>query len=158
MKFDLAQKEKIASSTSTLSGVMSFLGGYQVCHSICLAIVSLLSLVGITLVGMPLLFLTKVAVPFWIAAVILLAITTAMYLKMRCISRNLLLLNAGILIAGIPFAPFQRYNFALWGVGGSLAVVGLLLFIQEKRRKRQEKLLTKNTRAKEGNSKKRGKK
>ncbi len=142
MKFGLAQKEKIASSTSTLSGVMSFLGGYQVCHSVCLAIVSLLSLIGITLVGMPLLFLTKVAVPFWIAAVILLAITTLMYLKMRCISRYLLLLNAGILIAGVPFAPFQRYSLALWGVGGSLAVVGLLLFIQEKRRKKQEKFLT----------------
>ena len=145
MKFGLAQKERIASSTSTLSSIMSFLGGYQVCHSICLTIVSLLSLIGITLVGMPLLFLTKVAVPFWIAAVVLLAITMLMYLKMKCISRNLLLLNAGILIAGVPFASFQRYNFALWGVGGSLAVVGLLLFIQEKRKKRQEKILTKNT-------------
>ena len=58
--------EKAATLSSSFSGALSFLGGYQVCHNVCLGIIALLSLIGITIVGMPLLFLTKVAIPFWI--------------------------------------------------------------------------------------------
>ena len=69
------KKGKALTVTSSVSGVMGFLGGYQVCHNICLGIIALLSIIGITLVGMPLLFLTKVAVPFWIAATFLFVIS-----------------------------------------------------------------------------------
>ena len=94
---------RILNLTSSTSGVMGFLGGYQVCHNVCLGIIALLSIIGITLVGMPLLFLTKVAVPFWIAAFSLFLISLFFYLKSRCLSRNLLLFNGGIIIAGVPF-------------------------------------------------------
>ncbi|MBI1972605.1 hypothetical protein HYS50_01215, partial [Candidatus Woesearchaeota archaeon] len=65
-------KEKAASVSSGVSGAVSVLGSYQVCHSICLSIIAVLAFLGITINFMPLLFLTKVAIPFWIAAFILL--------------------------------------------------------------------------------------
>src|SRR3989338_7497294 len=107
-------EEKGANLTSSVSGAMSFLGGYQVCHNVCLGIVALLSIIGITVIGMPLLFLTKVAVPFWIAAVILLAITIALYFTKKCISGKLILFNSGLIIIGIPFSPVQKYSLFLW--------------------------------------------
>ena len=123
---------KTGSAVSSLSGVLSFLGGYQVCHSICLAIVSILSLIGITIVGMPLLFLQKVAVPFWIAAVVLLGITLFFYFRKKCISRNLILFNLGIIIAGIPFQSLQAFNIYFWIVGGVLVLKSIVLYIKSK--------------------------
>jgi len=124
--------EKTATLSSSLSGALSFLGGYQVCHNVCLGIIALLSLIGITIVGMPLLFLTKVAIPFWTAAVLLFAITLALYFKKKCISKNLLMLNSGIIIAGIPFKAVQDYLAIFWIIGGTLVVLSILIFIKKR--------------------------
>src|SRR3989344_1813900 len=99
----MVEQNKFASIGSIFSSVLSFLGGYQICHNICLGIVTLLAILGITVVGMPLLFLTKVAVPFWIAAFALLVISLIIYTKKKCLSKNLLIMNTGILIVGVPF-------------------------------------------------------
>ena len=124
--------EKMSSLASTASGTAGFLGGWQVCHTVCLGLISLLSVVGITLVGMPLFFLTRVAVPLWIAAVVLWVITVGFYLRMKCISRNLALLNAGIIIAGVPFAVVKPILPLLWIVGGAAVVVSVLLMVKGK--------------------------
>ena len=128
--------EKAAGFSSTLSGSLSFLGGWQVCHNICLGIIALLSVIGITVVGMPLLFLTKVAIPFWIAAVALFIITLIFYFKMKCISKNLIILNAGIIIAGVPFQQVQNYSLVFWIIGGSLVVLSLFLYLKKKIKKK----------------------
>ena len=128
-------KEKVSTWSSIVSSFISFLGGYQVCHSVCLAIVSVLSLIGITIVGMPLLFLQKVAIPFWIAAVVLLGITLFFYFRKKCISRNLILFNFGILIIGIPFQFLQNYNLIFWIIGGLIVLISIILFIMEKVKK-----------------------
>ena len=130
------KSRKILNLTSSLSGTMSFLGGYQVCHNICLGIIALLSLVGITLVGMPLLFLTKVPIPFWTAAVVLFIITLIFYFKKKCISKNLIILNAGIIVAGIPFKAVQNYASIFWIIGGILVILSLLFYIHGKITKR----------------------
>jgi len=132
-------KEKALSLSSSASGIMGFLGGYQVCHNICLGIIALLSLIGITLVGMPLLFLTKVAIPFWIAAVTLFLITLAIYVKKRCISKNMLLFNGGIIIAGFPFNSARAFLPFFWVIGGTAVLVSILLFIKGKMNKRKGK-------------------
>jgi len=132
MKVKKFLAEKIAALSTSLSGALSFLGGYQVCHNICLGIIAMLSLIGITIVGMPLLFLQKVAVPFWIAAVLLFAITLTLYFKKKCISKNLLMLNSGIIIAGIPFKALQSYLVIFWIIGGTLVVLSLLFYIKGK--------------------------
>ncbi len=124
--------EKTGSFTSAISGIMSFLGGYQVCHSICLGIIAMMSIIGITIIGMPLLFLTKVAVPFWIAAVLLLGITLLFYFKKKCISKNLILFNAGIIIVGIPFQQLQKFTAIFWVIGGTLIIISVILYIKNK--------------------------
>src|SRR3989344_5227601 len=122
-------KEKFSSWFGILSGSVSFLGGYQVCHNICLGIIAILSLFGIILTGMPLLFLQKVAVPFWIVAVILLVITLYFYFSKKCISPVLIILNMGILIGSTPFSYFQKYYKILWIIGGFFIITGIILFI-----------------------------
>lgn len=125
-------KEKLIGTAGSLSGVTGFLGSYQVCHNLCLTTIALLSLIGITVVGMPLLFLTKVAVPFWIAAVALLSVTVLIYLKKRCVSEKLIIFNSGLIIAGVPFQPLQKFHLILWSVGSVLIALSIMLFFKHK--------------------------
>ena len=124
--------EKMIGATGSISGAASVLGSWQVCHNLCLGLIALLSVVGITLTGMPLLFLTKVAVPIWSIAVILLAVTFYFYQTRKCISQKLILLNAGLIIAGTPFQSVQKYNPFLWIVGGFFVLSAIVLFIKDK--------------------------
>lgn len=124
-------KEKFLGLFSGLSGSLSFLGGWQICHNLCLGIIALLSLIGITIVGMPLLFLTQYAVYFWSIAVLLLIPTMIMYWRNRkCISNKLILFNVGIVIASVPFAWLQSYQILFLLVGGPLIVYSIWLFLK----------------------------
>ena len=126
-------KEKILQTSGSISGATSILGSWQVCHNICLGIIAVLAAIGITVTGMPLLFLTKVAIPFWIAALALLFIITIIYFKKKCISNKLIMFNSGLIIAGIPFS--QKFSKLFLVVGSIIAVLGLILFVKERRRK-----------------------
>ena len=127
----LEKKGKTLSVFSGLSGVLSFLGGWQVCHNLCLGIIALLSLIGITVVGMPLLFLTQYAIYFWSAAVLLLIPTLIMYWKNRkCVSNKLILFNIGIVIASVPFA--QQLQIIFFVVGGTLILFSILIFAKSR--------------------------
>src|SRR3989338_7197358 len=132
-------REKLLPVSSSGAGVLGFLGGYQVCHNICLGLIALLSLIGITFVGMPLLFLTKVAIPFWIAAVVLFVLTLGFYMKKKCISQNLLLFNGGIIVAGVPFNSLKNILPLFWIVGGTAVLVSVLLFVRNRLKKRRKK-------------------
>ena len=132
-------KEKLAGITGTISGVAGVLGSWQVCHNVCLGLIALLGVVGITVVGMPLLFLTKIAVPLWIAAFVLLLITIGFYLKKRCISNKLIIINSGLVIAGIPFKILQPFLVFFWIIGGMLGILGISLFIKDKIWRRKKK-------------------
>ncbi len=126
-------KGKIPSIFSTFSGGISFLGGWQICHNLCLGIVAALSLIGITIVGMPLLFLTEYAVYFWSVAVALLIPTLIMYwYNRKYMSRNLILANIGIIIAATPFAYLQPYQILFWSAGGVLIGIAILDYIRNK--------------------------
>lgn len=128
VKFGKEAEGKAAGAAGSVSGAASILGSWQVCHSVCLGLVALLGVVGITVNGMPLFFLTKVAVPLWLVAVVLLGVVTYFYFKRHCISKNLLLLNSGLIVAGIPFKSLQQYQQAFWVIGGGLALAGILLY------------------------------
>ncbi len=134
---EIRSEERISSAGSIVSSILSFLGGYQVCHSVCLVIVSLLSAIGIIVVGMPLAFLQTVAVPFWIIAFVLLIITLILYHKKKCISRNLLIFNSGVIIAGVPFKIFSNYLFIFWIIGGIIVLISIYLYITGKLRKKR---------------------
>lgn len=126
-------KERFLSVFSGLSGSLSFLGGWQVCHNLCLGIIALLSLIGITIVGMPLLFLNQYAVYFWSIAVLLLIPTLILYWKNRkCMSIKLILFNIGIVIASIPFASLKAYQLIFWIAGGILILSGIWIFLKSR--------------------------
>lgn len=125
-------KERIVGAAGSISGIAGILGSWQVCHTICLGIVALLGALGIVVVGMPLEFLTKLAVPFWLIAVLLLLITVVLYYTKKCISQKMILLNTGIIIAGVPFQPLQPYAPAFWTIGGVIAGVAIILFIRDR--------------------------
>ena len=135
-------KEKAIEATGSVSGAASILGSWQVCHNLCLGLIAVLGLIGITVTGMPLLFFTKIAVPVWIVAVALLFITIAIYIKKQCISKNLILFNSGLIIAGTPFQALQKFSLFFWAIGGILALTGISLFVSKKiknRRRHYEK-------------------
>ncbi len=130
-------KEKLIGATGSVSGAASILGSWQVCHNICLGLIALLGLIGITVVGMPLLFFTKIAIPAWSIAVILLAVVIWFYFNKHCISKNLILFNSGLIIAGTPFQQVQQFSVFFWIVGGLLAATGIIFFIKEKIEKKK---------------------
>jgi hypothetical protein len=126
-------KEKIASMFSIFSGSLSLLSSWQVCHNLCLAIIVVLSMIGITIVGMPLLFLTKYAHIFWFIAVLLLILNLVMYWKnRRRVSKNLIFVNIGILIAAKPFDLFQSYQLLFFVIGGTIIVYSFILSLRSK--------------------------
>ena len=124
------KKGKALSVFSGLSGTLGFLGGWQICHNLCLGIIALLSIIGITVVGMPLLFLTQYTVYFWSAAVLLLIPTLVMYWKNRkCMSIKLILFNIGIVIASVPFVDMQAYQILFWLIGGVFILSATWMFL-----------------------------
>ncbi len=126
-------KERFLSLFSGVSGSLSFLGGWQICHNLCLGIIALLSIIGIAVVGMPLLFLIQYAVYFWSIAVLLLAPTLIMYWKNRkCMSIKLILFNVGIVVASVPFASLQAYQIAFWIIGGILIAGSIWMFLKSR--------------------------
>ena len=130
-------KRKILDGTGSISGALSFLGGYQVCHNVCLALISLLTILGFTVAGMPLLFLTKVAIPFWVAAFSILLISLILkYKKIICPSNKIILLNSGLIIAGIPFQQVQQFNYIFWIAGGILVIFSIGWYIYDKIKKK----------------------
>ena len=130
-------KEKFLGASGGLTGSLSVLGSYQVCHNACLALISLLTFLGFTVAGMPLLFLTKVAVPFWTVALALLIITIILkFGKNMNISGKIILLNSGLIIAGTPFQQMQQFNYILWIIGGSLVAFSICWYIYDKIKKK----------------------
>ena len=132
--------EKLAGTASGASGVLSFLGGYNVCHNICLILIAGLSVMGISLQGMPLAFLQDYAVIFWVAAVTMLAVTLYLYKKHKCVSKHLLAANTGLLIAAVPFKELEFMQLGLWVVGFGLVFVSIYNYIIERRKRRDSKL------------------
>ncbi|MBI4170972.1 MAG: hypothetical protein HY514_04705 [Candidatus Aenigmarchaeota archaeon] len=129
-------KERFLGFFSSLSGGLSFLGGWQVCHNLCLGIIALLSVVGITVAGMPLLFLTQYTIYFWSIAVLILVPALILYWKNRkCMSAKLLLFNVGIITASTPFMELQPYQIAFWAIGGILIAGSIWMFLKPRLQK-----------------------
>ncbi len=130
-------KERIMSATSSASGLMGVFSSWTVCHNVCTAAIALLAIIGITVVGMPLLFLQKVAVPFWTVAVILFAVLLALKMrKMGCLSGKALTLNAGLIVAGTPFQSVKQFSYLFWVAGGIMVLTAAILLIRDRLRRK----------------------
>ncbi|HLD18621.1 MAG TPA: hypothetical protein VJB90_01265 [Candidatus Nanoarchaeia archaeon] len=124
--------EKTVGALGSVSGVTSILGSWQICHNICLSLIAVLGAIGIAVAGLPLLFLTKIALPAWILAVALFFVTLVFYFKKKCIPQYMLVVNLGLLVAGTPFQSLKDYQVFFWGIGGGIIVVGAVLFMNKK--------------------------
>ncbi|MBI5065163.1 hypothetical protein HZA97_02900 [Candidatus Woesearchaeota archaeon] len=127
------ESEKVMKVASNGASCVSILGSYQICHTVCMSLIALLAVLGITITGMPLLFLTKIALPFWLIAVTLFAVLLILRIKrMDCITNNSLTFNGGLLIIGIPF--LQNYYFVALIIGSLLIVYSTFIFLTKKLR------------------------
>jgi len=131
-------KEKLLEGVGSVSGITSLFGSWQICHNICLGLIALLSVIGISVTGLPLFFLNKFALPLWSIAFGLLIITIIVYFIKECISKKLILLNTGLIITGVPFQTVQPYAKFFWLIGGILVVIAITLFLKEKLERRKK--------------------
>jgi len=130
---------KEASAVSSVSAAVSVLGSWQICHTVCTAIIAALAIIGISINFMPLMFLTSLATPLWVVAVALFAVALYFYFTRGCIAKSLLVFNAGLIIAATPFA--QTAQLLYWVLGGSVAAFGLGMFLRQRSKgvKREKK-------------------
>lgn len=126
-------KEKSVSIISSASGFMGVFGSWTVCHNVCTAAIAILAVIGVTVTGMPLLFLQSVAVPLWTAAVILFAMLLFLKLrKMGCLSGRMLTLNAGLVVFGTPLQPLQQFSLLFRIAGSVLIVTAIVMFVSSR--------------------------
>lgn len=133
----LALKNRLLKGSGTTSGALGAIGSvHNVCHSLCTTVVSILAIFGVTLNILPLMFLQTYQSYFWWAALLFTSLSFYFYRKQTTKvgrDRNLLILNAGLLLFGLPFKQLANYTDFFRFFGGSLAMVGILLFFLGKR-------------------------
>ncbi len=128
----LSLRSRLFGSGATTSGVLGGIGSvHNVCHSICMGIVSAAALFGITLNILPLMFLQTYQLYFWWAAFVFTMLSLYFYLTLRQkrdFDRNLLIVNYGMLTFGLPLSGFLAdYSDFFRFIGISLTVTGLFL-------------------------------
>ena len=128
----LPLKSRLLGSGGTASGVLGGIGSvHNVCHSLCVTVVSILAIFGITTSILPLMFLQTYQMYFWLGALVFTVASLYFYLQQKhkvARDRNLLFINAGLLIFGLPFPQLADYIDFFRFIGISFAVVGVLLF------------------------------
>lgn len=135
-QFITSAKVKILESFSSVSAFFATLGSsFQLCHSICMAAIAALAVIGIAITGMPLLFLFQYNVYLWGIAVLFLIPSVIMFLKAPKCSKTLLVFNIGVVIAGIPSTLINLQPFS-WIAGGLIVLAAFGLFLHSKFRKR----------------------
>jgi len=120
----LALKNRIFASGGTTTGVFGAVGSlHNVCHWLCMGVVSTLAIFGITTNVLPLMFLQTYQVYFWWMAVVFTALALYFYFKQKrhnTRDRNLLFINSGLLIFALPFSQIVDYMDFFRFTGGSL--------------------------------------
>ncbi|MBI4095820.1 MAG: hypothetical protein HY438_03105 [DPANN group archaeon] len=120
---------KALTAANAAVGGMGIISSYNVCHSLCMGIIAVLSVFGIFITGMPLFFLTKYQLYFWTFGIIILAVAVGLYFwKGPCISKKMIAANGGLLLAGFPFARGYEFIFMVIGFGIVLIIVLMYLF------------------------------
>ncbi|HIH22029.1 MAG TPA: hypothetical protein HA222_05230 [Candidatus Diapherotrites archaeon] len=127
---------KAAGSFGSLSAFLATLGSsWNVCHSVCMALLAFLAGFGIIIAGFPLFFLFQYNVQLWLLALALSIVSLAMLLRMpKCVSKKLLFFNAGVLIAGVPANLVNLQPFS-WIIGGIIALAAIAWFLNSKIKK-----------------------
>lgn len=133
----LALKNRLFGSGGTASGILGGLGSlHNICHSICLTIVAVLAVFGISTSILPLMFLQTYQMYFWWAALVFTGVSYYFYMKQRrhrALDRNLLIINIGLLTFGLPFKQISDYRDFFRFIGTSATTIGIFLLVFSKR-------------------------
>ena len=130
LRINSKSSKGIAAANAAVGG-MSIVSSYNVCHSLCMSVIALLSVFGIIVTGMPLAFLTQYQIYFWSIGVGVLAVAAGLYFwKGQCMSPKLLAANAGLLLAGFPFA--GEFYAAFMLVGFAVVVAIIIIYLKER--------------------------
>ncbi|MEW6062833.1 MAG: hypothetical protein AB1571_00470 [Nanoarchaeota archaeon] len=115
---------------------MSIISAHNVCHNICLGIIAILTIFGITVAGMPLGFLQDYNLLFWNMATFFLVFGLVFYIRNRkCMSHKMLIFNSGLIVSSVPFEQLQSYNLMFYIFGGILVLISIILYIKDRRKK-----------------------
>lgn len=128
-----SKEARITGAASTASAGGAIAGIHNVCHSLCLVAVVMLSTLGISIAADSLMWLQDLALPFWTFGVAMLALTMVMRMRMGpCISLKLLVANTGLLIIGVPFVQVQPFAPVFWAAGAVVAIYAVLWYLNER--------------------------
>lgn len=130
---------KAVSGVNAAAGGMSIMSAHNVCHAACEALVGIAAFFGVAGIGMPLAFLTDYNIYFWAMALAFLMIGLVMLAKKRCISRNMLMFNGGVVLIGAPFAFLSPVLPAFWAAGSALVLFSVYNYAKGKIDKNRKK-------------------
>jgi len=106
---------------------------HNFCHYLCLGVVAMLTVAGVSVVGMPLMWLEDYAVYFWGMGLIFLGISFyLLYTRPFCISKNAITANSGLLVAAVPLKDVigsQIYLF--WASGVVIIAYAVFLYLRK---------------------------
>ena len=133
----IKKEGKVVSAATGASGAGSIISAHNVCHMICLAVVSLLSVFGIIVSSDILMWLQDYNMLFWGMGIAFLLISVALLVRYKnCISKKLILFNTGLIIIGTPF--LGAYDKAAWIAGGAIALSAIYLYVKDKLGKKRK--------------------
>lgn len=130
----------IFSWISSASGSGAIAGAHNVCHALCSGFVMFMAFFGIAVSSTALMFLEDYAIYFWSMGLFFLVISAYFFIAKNQGSQKLLLANAGILLAGIPFKQFKAFSAAFLAAGGAMIAFSIFLYLSEKNFAQKAKL------------------
>ncbi len=140
MKNISAKKEnsaqgKAVAGINAAAGGMGIISAHNVCHAVCESLVGIAAIFGIAGIGMPLAFLTDYNIYFWAMAFAFLLIGLALLVSRKCVSKNMMMFNGGIVLIGVPFSFLTSVLPAFWVTGSGLILFSIYNFAKGRRKK-----------------------
>lgn len=133
-----AQKEgKVVGGMNAAAGGMGIISAHNVCHAICESLVGIAAVFGITGIGMPLAFLTDYNIYFWAMAFAFLLIGFALLISKKCISKNMMMFNGGIVLIGAPFSVLSPVLPAFWLAGSGLVFLSIYNYAKGRKKSKR---------------------
>ncbi len=125
------KKGGIVGAFGGISGAGSVISAHNICHSVCLLVVAVLSLFGVLVSSSALMFLENYNFLFWSIGLVFLAVAISLYAsRPHCTSKKLIMANSGLLLVGIPSQLVGYYNPLFWIAGGLLLTGSIAWYIK----------------------------
>ena len=127
-----AKTGKYASAGATAFTTLG-ITAHNFCHYLCLGVVAMLTIAGVSVVGMPLMWLEDYAVYFWLMGLVFLGVSFyLLYTRPFCISRNAIMANSGLLVAAVPLKNvIGEPIYLFWIIGGVIFGYAAFLYLRK---------------------------